>query len=175
MGTLRKILLNRRIADDRTRNKLGEERNVSCETDKVLLHLCVTAIYVNSIAHSLEGVEADTDGKRKTEKRYSRIKNRIYVRDKEIGILKEAERAKAGNYRKPKKYLRDRLTSEAVDKQAANIVYENGCYHEQSVYRLAVEVEEKTRNKQHQVFKPKRNDKVQYHYRRQKIVQKADA
>ena len=84
MLTVCKLLFNRRIADDRSGNKLREERDIGCETNKALLNCCFPAIYVYCVTESLECIKRNTDRKRQTQKRYFRVENAVYIAYKEI-------------------------------------------------------------------------------------------
>ena len=65
------------VADDRSGDKLREQRHIGSETDKALGNRRVVAVYVDNIAHRLEGVEADTD--RQTDMQVGNIQERQHI------------------------------------------------------------------------------------------------
>ena len=172
--SLGQILLNRHVTDDRAGNQLRKQCHVGSQVNEVLLGSSLAAIHVDGVAHGLEGVEADTDGQRQTEQRDGRAENVVYVVNKEIGILKESERADAGDDRRPKEYLGPDGALEFSDQKTVNVAGERGCQHEQRVDRLAVEVEEQAGEQKHQVLDLEGNQEVDDQNDRQKIIQEVN-
>ena len=127
-------------------------------------------MYITQIRNGLKGVKADADGQRNAEQRKVRAEKRVDIRNKEVGILEEAKCADARDYGSPKKYLRESLSAELVNEKTVDIAGNNRRDHQEGVYRLAVEIEQEARYKEHYVLELKRYYKVYNQYRYKEII-----
>ena len=92
MLTGAQVFCNGGISDDRACNKLREKHNIGCKVNPALLCRGIAAVNIDDIAQSLEGVKADTDGKRKLEKRNIRACKTADSTQKKICLLENSEK-----------------------------------------------------------------------------------
>ena len=91
MYTVVYLVCNCLIANDGARNQLWEQRNIRAERQNVFLHLRISAIHINGIAHGLKGVKGDTDGEQQIRLRNSQPGQRIQIVNKEIAVFEHAQ------------------------------------------------------------------------------------
>ena len=91
------------VSYDRTRNKLGIERNIHEEFHIVMLGFNVAFINVNSIAEGLESIEAYTDWKCKFRNRKIKPSEEIDIFHEKSAVFENSEKAEVENKRRDKR------------------------------------------------------------------------
>ena len=155
-GAVFHLLADVGIQNDRSGNQLREQDNERTKINQVVLHLDFSSVYINGIRQNLEGVEADAQRKmelRRTEQRQAGAEQGVDVAHKEVGILKEEQKAQSNGKRQPKTNPAQlRTLVIALHQKSRNIVDANGNQHHWEKLRFSPGIKEQTCQKQHGVL-----------------------
>ena len=155
------------VANDRTRDKLREQRHIRAEGDDVVLHLCIATVHVYGVAHGLEGVKGNSYRQRQSEKRYRRTEYTVHCPDDEIGVLEKAEQSEVYKDRHEQSDLCLFRTAVLVHRFSATVIKHGREDHKPDIYRLSPCVKDKTEYEKDSVFHFLRHRKVNKQHQRQ--------
>ena len=134
-------------------NQLREHHHIGAEVDEVVLGWHIAAVYVDGIAHRLEGVKADAQRQRQRKRGNGRAQQRVDVGDEEVGIFEEHQHANAAHNAVNKEEKPRALGMRKLfHAEAGGVVDENGKRHDGEQAHLAPGIEHKAAHKQHGVF-----------------------
>ena len=147
--TVGKLFFDVLIADNRTRDKLREERNVQQEGKEGFLHLRVVAVHVDDVGHGLEGEEADPDGHGQRDHGNLRVEDHIERLGEEAEIFIYPEDAEVERDRRdqPQSFCHGGV--DVVDQETEEVVAEHQPDHQEDRHRFAPCVEQKGKRGQH--------------------------
>ena len=143
------------VADDGSRDELGEEGHEGAEFDEVLLHAPVPPVHVDGIAHGLEGVEGNADGERQPKRGDGDAGDAAEGLREEIEILEEEQKQQVDDRVDGQHRPRFApLVAVSVDQPPAHIVQADGKQHEQDIHRLPPAVEHEIHGKEPRISEP---------------------
>ena len=163
------------VFHDGTCNQLGEHNHIRAEINDIVLSLHIPAVYVDGVAHGLEGVEADTQRQNSSRFHHTDGKpgDRIDGADDEVGVLEEHQHGQAahnGNDQEDSAHLVRMI--EPFDGKAGEIVDEDQHDHHREEAYLTPGIEHQAADEQNQVFQLVRCNVIQRQRDRQKAEQK---
>ena len=133
---------NIRVADNRSRNQLGEQDDVGAEVDDIVLRLDISAVDVDGIAHRLEGIKADAQRQCDRKVRHRYPGDRFDVFEEKPGIFKGKQDPEVQDHRQDQKqFAQFRIVPESLDTLTAGIVDQHGGEHDGKVFYLSPGVE----------------------------------
>ena len=146
MGPLGELRVNVRVADDGTRDELGEKGDIAGKVDEVLLGGCLPPVYVNGVAENLKGVEADAHRQRQLQKSNGPAGEGAQVFQEKIRVLKAEEKTQAGSNGGNQKPLFGLW--EPLHGKAEAIAEDRGGQHDHKIPGLAPGIEQKAEQQQ---------------------------
>ena len=165
----------RLVADDGTRNELGEQGHIRAKIDDIFLRFRFTTIDINGIAHGLKGVEADADRQRQIRLGERRAEQGIDRADQEVTVFEYAQQAKVYTNRHQQGHFRAPLSPVPLYHLPAGVVQCGGKQHQHHIDRLTPCVKQQAEQKQCTVAPFLWDKEIRQQTRRQKALQKCQA
>ena len=138
------------VLDDRTRNKLREERYIQQYVQEILLNDGVVLINVYDVGEYLEGEEGNSDRQPDMGHGDRGVKDCVQRLREKACIFEHTEQTKIENYAQNKPQLFVRLAR--YYQSGDNIVYKNGKDHQENCDRLAEAVKKQTDDNEPDIF-----------------------
>ena len=143
--------------------------------DDVLLYLSIVSVYINGIAHGLEGVKRDADGQRSIQNRQKSKACRLQSSSGKVPVFEEEQNAQIENHRGSHGEFCACVVSfffAPVYDQTVGVVNSDGYQHDEGVDLLAPVIEKQGREQQNEIAKAHRHHIIDQQYQRQIVKQK---
>ncbi len=89
-GTAVQLLVDIRIAHDRSGDQLGEHGDIGTEAHQALLGICLFSVQIDRIGHRLECIKADADRQSDIERAQMQAEH-VQVADQKVSVFEESE------------------------------------------------------------------------------------
>ena len=152
------------IAHDGAGNELGKQGNVSGERQQPPLYRRVPAVNVDHVAHGLENIKRDANGKR--DLRYGQDSRSgdqgVKTADQKTRILKKSQNQKICRKSEDQRQFRALSALSALcDQNAKEIVQGDHRDHQKQIGRFSPAIKQQAEKQQHRVLQSPRDKGIQ--------------